>query len=308
MQRTQSRKVVRLELECLEDRCLPSRAFSPMAVSPPSNPPPAGPANAACSPPNHSAQPLDGGGHPGQWRPGPAPAAGLIADGGPGNPPPGPPGFGGFAPFLAFGPVPIAASDRPPPIGAGDGSLPVAVAQTEVPAPESAETVSRVALLHVLTILLTPESPVLVPSPGSSAWLVSAVFPRVGGLNRETPPIEEPLVHFDPFLPVPTTVNPAPADVTSTAPDARLFGPAGRFDLLVPLLPLGRQELEQAIQELMRRLDTALPVGKAPQSVTDWVPWIIALAGGAAAYEVGRRTLRQRSPEDDFSSGPIGLS
>jgi hypothetical protein len=182
----------------------------------------------------------------------------------------------------------------------------VAVAQTEAPSPEPAETVSPVAILHVLTTLLMPESPTTVPSPGSSS--LSTLSPRTGSLNRETPPLEEPLVQFDPFVPMPTTVNPPAPEATSTTPGAQPVAPASRFDLLAPLLSAGRQELEQAIQELMRRLDTALPVGKAAQSVTDLLPWVIAAAGGAAAYEVGRRALRRRSPEDDLSSGPVGLS
>ncbi len=309
MQRTQSRKVVRLEVECLEDRCLPSTTFGPRAFCPSPSSPPAGRANTACTSPAHSGHPLDSGGHPAQGSPGqepgsPGPGFGDRGASGPASPLPR--GAGGIVPgpFLAAGPAPVRANN-PPPVGGGDGSLSVAVAEAETPSSESVEAVAPVAPVHVWTTLLTPESS--MPGPPTSVSLsVPASFPRAGGLYREAPPLEDPLFHLDPFLPLPMVVTPVPPEITSAAPDAKARVPATGFDLLAPLLPLGKQELEQAIQELMRRLDAALPNCRAPQSVADWMPWIIVLAGGAAAYEVGRRTLRRRSPEDDLSSGPIG--
>jgi hypothetical protein len=148
---------------------------------------------------------------------------------------------------------------------------------------------------------LAPDSSNFMASPGANP----IPSPRSAHLDDDSLPQDGDPLRFRFPLILPATPPDAPAaEVVRIFQEVSGPGRLSALDQATPILPVGVRELELAIGELMNSLDAMLPRQGLPRSQADWLPWVVVIAAGGAAYEMGRRAAERRQSEPPPSFGP----
>lgn len=123
-------------------------------------------------------------------------------------------------------------------------------------------------------------------------------------VDRDQTPIAEKLDLGQPapVMPVPGIFPAEVLHIVATVADVL---PLQGFDVLAPLLGVSGRELDQAMQGFLSHLDSLVPRRFPEQIATDWLPWLVIMAGAGAGYEMGRRAFAHRPEESDPFSWPV---